>query len=441
MQEQPAESQELSEEQSTATTPAATESAPEAPKPGAATRHTATAATLDRDVPPAADYKIKLETFEGPLDLLLHLIRKEEMSIYDIQIARITEQYLEYLSAMQNLDIGVAGEFLVMAATLIHIKSQMLLPRDPDAPEGEVEDPRADLVNQLLEHQKFKAAANALHQRATLEAATFTRAPLETDEDNPEVAATIFQLFEVFQEILNRRKAIAELEIVRDRYTMAEKIHQIRTLVSGGKPVKARELFERARSKHEMVMIFLGILEMVKNLIITLVQQETFGEIILALREGAPAPDEMPLAVELPADGDTSHLAEAFGAGEIEIDPDDEIYLEADKLVESQQAFESENAVEGEIPTDDESFGQSVVVESEAVKRAEQGLAEEKFEGEASQADVLVERPTMDVEAEASHEESAPAAGALPEEGIAGGEAALGIPEDGGPEHPGGLNN
>src|ERR1700733_13379470 len=159
------------------------------------------------------DYKIKLEAFEGPLDLLLHLIRKEEMSIYDIQIARITDQYLEYLAAMQNLDIGVAGEFLVLAATLIQIKSQMLLPRDPDAPEGEEEDPRADLVYQLLEHQKFKAAASALHQRATIEAATFTRGPLETDEDNPEVAATVFQLFEVFREVLNRRRAIAELEI------------------------------------------------------------------------------------------------------------------------------------------------------------------------------------------------------------------------------------
>jgi segregation and condensation protein A len=239
------------------------------------------------------DYKIKLEAFEGPLDLLLHLIRKEEMSIYDIQIARITDQYLEYLAAMQNLDIGVAGEFLVLAATLIQIKSQMLLPRDPDAPEGEEEDPRADLVYQLLEHQKFKAAASALHQRATIEAATFTRGPLETDEDNPEVAATVFQLFEVFREVLNRRRAIAELEIARDRFTMAEKIHQIRTLVAGGRPVRARELFERAGSKHEMVMIFLGILEMVKELVITLVQQEVFGEIILAIREGA-SPAEQP---------------------------------------------------------------------------------------------------------------------------------------------------
>src|SRR6476661_1869632 len=105
-------------------------------------------------------YRVKLEIFEGPLDLLLYLIRKEEVSIYDIPIARITEQYLEYLRAMKELDIGVAGEFLVMAATLIHIKTQMLLPRDPDATEEAMEDPRSELVYQLLEHQKFKGAAN-----------------------------------------------------------------------------------------------------------------------------------------------------------------------------------------------------------------------------------------------------------------------------------------
>ncbi|PYT03233.1 MAG: hypothetical protein DMF60_19020, partial [Acidobacteria bacterium] len=132
---------------------------------------------------PNDQYKVKLSMFEGPLDLLLYLIRKEEVSIYDIPIARITEQYLEYLRAMQELDIGVAGEFLVMAATLIHIKTQMLLPRDPDAPEAGIEDPRADLVYQLLEHQKFKDVANVLHQRAMMEAAAFSRASMESDED------------------------------------------------------------------------------------------------------------------------------------------------------------------------------------------------------------------------------------------------------------------
>jgi len=161
----------------------------------------------DRPPGEAGDqYKIRLEIFEGPLDLLLYLIKKEEVSIYDIPIARITEQYLDYLSAMEELDIAIAGEFLLMAATLIHIKSQMLLPRDPEHPEQSVEDPRDELVHQLIEHQKFKAAANSLYQRATIEAAMFTRAALETDSNNPEISATAFQLFELFREVLNRKK-------------------------------------------------------------------------------------------------------------------------------------------------------------------------------------------------------------------------------------------
>lgn len=231
-------------------------------------------------------YKVKLSVFEGPLDLLLYLIRKEEVSIYDIPIARITEQYLDYLKAMQELDIGVAGEFLVMAATLIHIKTQMLLPRDPDAAEGEIEDPRAELVYQLLEHQKFKGAANVLHQRAMMEGATFTR-PMDSDEENPEVAATLFQLFEVFKEVMDRRRAITEMEIVRDEMTMAEKIAQIKLQIDSASEVSARSLFERAVSRREMVLIFLSILELVKELVVRLRQSETFGDIIISKREAA----------------------------------------------------------------------------------------------------------------------------------------------------------
>lgn len=229
-------------------------------------------------------YKVKLPMFEGPLDLLLYLIRKEEVSIYDIPIARITEQYLEYLREMQELDIGVAGEFLVMAATLIHIKTQMLLPRDPDATEEEIGDPRAELVYQLLEHQKFKAAANVLHQRGLMEAATFTR-PLDSDEENPEVAATLFQLFEVFKEVMDRRRAITEIEIARDEMTMAEKIAEIRLMLNEQPEVSARALFERAQSRREMVLIFLAVLELVKELVIRLVQRKTFGDITIVRRE------------------------------------------------------------------------------------------------------------------------------------------------------------
>jgi segregation and condensation protein A len=186
---------------------------------------------------------------------------------------------------MQELDIAVAGEFLVMAATLIQIKSQMLLPRDPDAPESEAEDPRAELVYQLLEHQKFKGVANSFHQRVMIESATFTRASLETDKSNPEIAATSFQLFEVFREVLNRRRAITEIEIARDEMTMAEKIAEIRLALDERGEVSARDMFERAGSRREMVLVFLAILEMVKELAIRLVQSGMFGDIVITRRE------------------------------------------------------------------------------------------------------------------------------------------------------------
>jgi segregation and condensation protein A len=235
-------------------------------------------------------YKVKLEMFEGPLDLLLYLIKKEEVSIYDIPIARITAQYLEYLRAMQELDIGVAGEFLVMAATLIQIKSQELLPRDPTIAEEDMEDPRKELMYQLLEHQKFKAAANMLHQRATIEAGTFTRADIDADKNNPEISATVYQLFEVFREVLNRKQAITEIEIAREEQTMGEKIIEIKAMLKRAREVRARDVFERAHTRRECVLIFLAILELVKELAIRLRQSETFGEIMITEREEETAP-------------------------------------------------------------------------------------------------------------------------------------------------------
>lgn len=239
-------------------------------------------------------YKVKLEIFEGPLDLLLYLIKREEVSIYDIPISRITEQYLNYIRTMQGLDIAVAGEFLVMAATLIHIKSQMLLPRDPDAPEGEMEDPRQELVYQLLEHQKFKAAANVLYQRATIQSATFSRGSLDTDKSNPEIASTVFQLFEIFKEVMERKRAITEIEIAREEITMAEKLSEIKSLLSMHEEVPARNLFERARSRREAVIIFLAVLELVKEQLMRLAQSDIFGEIVLRKREDLPPEAIMP---------------------------------------------------------------------------------------------------------------------------------------------------
>jgi segregation and condensation protein A len=225
------------------------------------------------------ELKIVMGEFEGPLDLLLHLIRQEQVSIYDIPVARITDEYLRYLQLMQELDIAVAGDFLVMAATLIELKTKMLLPRDPFAAEDEEEDPRKELVDQLLEYQKYKAAAEMLWSRATVERAIFKRAELETDKNNPEVAVGVFDLLKVFQEILARHKEEVLLEIEREEISMAEMIERLRNMVMSAGELNLRVFFERARSRRELVLAFLSVLELVRTAQIKLWQKETFGEI------------------------------------------------------------------------------------------------------------------------------------------------------------------
>src|SRR5688572_7949764 len=226
------------------------------------------------------DLKILLGEFEGPLDLLLHLIRQEQVSIYDIPIARISDEYLRYLRVMQEMDIAVAGDFLVMAATLIELKTKMLLPRDPSVTVEEEEDPRADLVNQLLEYQKYKAAAQMLWSRATVEQAVFKRAELETDKNNPEVAVGLFDLLKVFQEILVRHKEEVLMEIEREEISMAEMLERLRNMVMSAGELNLRVFFERARSRRELVLAFLSVLELVRTTEVKLFQHETFGDII-----------------------------------------------------------------------------------------------------------------------------------------------------------------
>src|SRR5256885_9571116 len=223
--------------------------------------------------------KITLGDFEGPLDLLLYLIRQEQVNIYDIPIARITDEYLRYLNLMQELDLTVAGDFLVMAAQLIELKSRMLLPREPSAAAEEQEDPRDELVNRLLEHEKFKAAAEMLWSRATVERAVFTRAEIETDTNNPEVAVGLFDLLRVFQQILARHKEEVLLEIEREEVTMAEMIDRLRNMVRSAGELNLIEFFERAQSRRELVVAFLSVLELVRLSEISLVHRETFGEI------------------------------------------------------------------------------------------------------------------------------------------------------------------
>ncbi|HYN26162.1 MAG TPA: segregation/condensation protein A [Pyrinomonadaceae bacterium] len=226
------------------------------------------------------ELKIVMGDFEGPLDLLLHLIRQEQVSIYDIPVARITDEYLRYLHLMQNLDMAVAGDFLVMAATLIELKTKMLLPRDPFAVAEEEVDPRNELVDQLLEYQKYKAAAQMLWSRATVERAVFKRAELETDKNNPEVVVGVFDLLKVFQEILARHKVEVLLEIEREEISMAEMIERLRNMVMSAGELNLRVFFERARSRRELVLAFLSVLELVRTTEIRLFQRETFGDIL-----------------------------------------------------------------------------------------------------------------------------------------------------------------
>ena len=240
------------------------------------------------------NYRVRLEVFEGPLDLLLYLIKKDEIDITNIPIARITEQYLEYLALMEQLDIAVAGDFLVMASTLIYIKSKMLLPPPPpDSPlateDGLLEDPRAELVARLLEYQKFKSAANMLYSRGEIEAASFTRGALETDKHNPEVSATVFDLLRVFREMLSRAESAVEMEIHRDEITMAQKLASIERLLAEHEEINVRGIFAAARSKRELIVTFLTFLEMVKAMKISLVQRELFGDIFARRKSASPA--------------------------------------------------------------------------------------------------------------------------------------------------------
>ena len=175
------------------------------------------------------ELKIKIGDFAGPLDLLLFLIKQEQANIFDIPIARITEKYLEYIRLMKRLDISVAADFLVMAATLIEIKSKMLLPRDPTVAEDEeFDDPRQELIDRLLEYEQFKTAAGMLYERSTVEQAVFTRGPIESDENNAEIDASVFDLLTVFQKIVASHVDEIKMEIHREEVSLADMIKNLK---------------------------------------------------------------------------------------------------------------------------------------------------------------------------------------------------------------------
>lgn len=228
------------------------------------------------------DLKLKLGEFAGPLDLLLFLIRQEQANIFDIPIAKITDEYVKYIRMMKSLDISIAADFLVMAATLIEIKSKMLLPRDPsEVDDEEFEDPRKELVDRLLEYEKFKAAAGMLHEKSTVEHAVFQRGKIESDDVNEEINASVFDILTVFQKILARHRDEIKMEIAREEISLSDMIKTLRRRIFEEMELNVQAFFEEMHSRRELVTAFIAVLEIVRTESVKLTQKKTFGEIIL----------------------------------------------------------------------------------------------------------------------------------------------------------------
>jgi segregation and condensation protein A len=232
-------------------------------------------------------YTVRLEVFEGPLDLLLHLIQKNELDIANIPIALITEQYLEYLKLMKVLNLDVAGEYLLMASTLLYIKSRTLLPVSPDEEEGEGEDPRAELVRKLLEYQKYKEAASELEKRPMLDRDVFIRSTsMETEDAGGEerVEVNLFELLEAFRKILARVKAEEFHEVVLDRLSVEQKVEEILSLLQREKrSMSFHLLFPEQATRRIIIITFLAILELVKMKLVRVFQLSPFETIRISL--------------------------------------------------------------------------------------------------------------------------------------------------------------
>jgi segregation and condensation protein A len=233
----------------------------------------------------ASPYRINLPVYEGPLDLLLDLIRKQEMDIHNIPIAKITEQYLDYLHQIEKLDIDVSADFIYMAATLIHIKSKMLLPVDPLLAGEEQQDPRNELVHRLLEHEKFKNAAQLLYQKQQVEDHVWSHPDKSLyggDEVQGELVVSLVDLVKTFQQVLERRKEVPQFELKHDQVSIAQMMDRLRQrLVVTDEPISLIEFFETCETKNAMIVALLAVLEMVRMQAVLLVQSDLFEDIRL----------------------------------------------------------------------------------------------------------------------------------------------------------------
>jgi segregation and condensation protein A len=231
----------------------------------------------------ASPYRINLPVYEGPLDLLLDLIRKQEMDVHNIPIAKVTEQYLDYLHQLEKLDIDVSADFIYMAATLIHIKSKMLLPADPLAGPDALEDPRDELVHRLLEHEKFKNAAQLLYQKQQIEDHVWSRpdrALYTGDAIEGEMVVSLVDLVKTFQQVLERRKEVTKFELRHESVTVAQMMDRLRRqLTQSDEPVSLIDFFDVCETRNAMIVALLAVLEMVRMQAVILVQSDLFGDI------------------------------------------------------------------------------------------------------------------------------------------------------------------
>jgi segregation and condensation protein A len=260
---------------------------PDTPQPATATNGAPAApqalARPDGDESPFS--VIVGQVYEGPLDLLLALIRKQDIDIYDIPIAKITEQYLKYVETMKGFDVDVAAEFIYTASLLIHIKSKMLLPRDPDAPAGE-EDPRTELVNRLLEHERFKTAAQMLLQKQQIEENVWSNPALKEFHDaegaEPEMATDVVDLVKTFQQILDRARKRPSFDVNEEAVTVSQMIDYVRRRLSlEERPVRLKQMLRTLHSRQALVCAFLAILELIRLQAVLARQDHVFGEIVL----------------------------------------------------------------------------------------------------------------------------------------------------------------
>lgn len=229
----------------------------------------------------SSEYRVQLDAFEGPMDLLLHLIRTQEIDIYDIPISRITQQYLEYLEWMKELNITLAGEFVAMAATLIHIKSRLLLPPDPQQEgEEEPEDPRKELVDRLLEYQKFKEAASLLHDREIIEDSVWPRGVDEFEEEEQEaVSATLYDLVKAFHLMVERYKGQIMIQVEQESVSLEDKLDELRRMITVQKEFFFSSFFERPISRIALMVTFFALLEMARLREVSLFQEKLFADI------------------------------------------------------------------------------------------------------------------------------------------------------------------